>query len=299
MDNLRGRIELQSSAVRDLKKEMDDSKKDFVSIDKINVLKIKLGGLMEELKASERVEAKLKELEKKAADKAQVSESLEELKNQLDAVEDKATLSASAAKLDKLINEMNEEFIKVRESVRGIEEKGGSIVKDRFARLEADSGRRMTVVEKKLGLIIEEMKKKPAKQEINQLLRDVNSEFNEIRNQLDQVAILRNDLKSMRREKAGRIRVNEEFSRINSEIDSMKSQIASLKRGKAARQQGPGGRSLYFLANSLIVLAFIILGASIVLFFMGRDGLMDYFIYSSIGSFMLGILLRVFLVLKG
>lgn len=303
MGDLRVKLEFQLTALKETKKEFEDSKKDFVGIDKINVLKIKIGDLKEELKIVERLENRLKEIEKNAADREQTEAKINEIKDQLDAVEKISSASASKNRLEKLVKEMNEAFSQIKSSISDIEERGGSVVRERLHKIDHDIDRKIAATANKSNVLLEEIKKYPTKQDINRLLREINGEFDSLKEQLEEVKLLRNDLKNMRREKVGKKSLEEQFVIINGEIGNLKMSVEEMrKKGfkfKNANGESRGKRfNFYFFANFLIVLAFILLGASLALFFTGHEGYMDYLIYGAIASFVLGVLTRIVMVIK-
>ena len=300
INGLKGKLEFHLTAMKEMKKEFDDSKKDFVGIDKINVLKIKIGDLREELKIVERLENRLKEIEKKAADREELEIKISEIKDQLDAIEKISGDSASNAKLERLVREVNDNFSQIKGIINDIEERGGSIVRERMGKIEHDIEKKIANVGNKSNILLEEIKKYPTKQEINKLLREVNKEFDEVKEQLEEVKILRNDLKTVRREKIGRRSFEEQLGNINKEIEDMKSQMSRIKRGfKGANDREKKRKfNFYFFANFLIILAFVLLGVSLALFFTENEQYMDYLIYASIASFVLGVLTRIVLVVK-
>lgn len=297
IDGLKGKLEFQLAAMKDMKKELDDSKNDFVTVDKINILKIKIGDIMESLKAMERLDKKINDVQSMSSSREQTENSLDEIRAKLDSVEKKAKSAIADSKFGKLVREMNEEFSKLRNSVKDVEEKGGSIVKDRLGKLEQELNRRIFSIEEKLSLLGSDLRKRPAKQEINQLLRSVNSEFDSIKEQLDDVRILRNDLKTIRRDKLNKASFEQQIIEIRGEMGNLKSAIENIRRSRRIEERK--GISIYFIANILIALAFVLLGASLVLFFTGSESYMDYFIYGAIASFVLGLIMRVIAVFRG
>ena len=164
MGDLRGKLELQLTALKETKKELEDSKKDFVGIDKINVLKIKIGDLKEELKIVERLENRLKEIEKNAADREQTEAKINEIKDQLDAVEKVSSASASKNRLEKLVKEVNETFSQIKNAIHDIEERGGSVVRERLQRVDHDIDRKIAAAANKSNVLLEEIRKYPTKQ---------------------------------------------------------------------------------------------------------------------------------------
>ncbi|PIN87115.1 hypothetical protein COV19_01310 [Candidatus Woesearchaeota archaeon CG10_big_fil_rev_8_21_14_0_10_44_13] len=303
--DIKGKLEMQLGSLKEVKKEVDDSKKDFVGIDKINALKIKIGDLREELKAVERLEKKLNEIEAKAAEKEKTEAKLDEIEGKIESIEKVSKAASPDSKVDKLVKEINGEFADLRKAVREVENKGGSIVDDKFTKLENDVNKRTLSISNKLSMFMEEQKKYPTKQEINQLLRMMNREFDDIKEKIDEIGIVKNDLKNMRREKVGKRFFEQQFVSLNGEIGNLKSEIEYLKRkgfkaaGKSSEKGERKAFNFYFLANFLIVLAFILLGVSLLLFFIGRDAYMDYLIYGAIISFVIGVLMRIVLVIRG
>lgn len=302
MDDIKGKVEFQLAALKDMKKEFETSKNDFVTTDKINVLKIKVGDLREELKAVERLETRLREIEKKAADKEQTKIKIDELKDHIDSVEKTSKDAATGAKVEKLVREINDEFGRLRKSVKTIEEKGGSIVRDKLGKLEFDINKKTVSLGNKINLIADEIKKYPAKQEINSLLRDINREFDEVKDSFEELRILRNDLKTVRREKLGKAYFEQQLEKLNSEMQELRTGIKELRKTGSRKEPVNKNKkrkfNFYLFANIMIVLAFVLLGASLVLFFTDREGLMDYFIYGAIASFLIGVLTRIVVVMR-
>ena len=105
----------------------------------------------------------------------------------------------------------------------------------------------------------------------------------------------------MRREKVGKRSLEEQLVIINGEIGNLKMGVEELrKRGFRGKNANGEGRrfNFYFFANFLIILAFVLLGISLALFFTENEQYMDYLIYASIASFVLGVLTRIVMVIK-
>ncbi|MFO8016881.1 MAG: hypothetical protein R6U32_07315 [Candidatus Woesearchaeota archaeon] len=321
MEELRVKMDFQLNGLKELKKDLEESKKDFIGVEKLNVLKVKIGDMMEEIKRVERLDKRLKELEKKAADKEQLKTSFEELKNKIDSVEKASNNAATSERLEKLIKEVNDEFASLRKSIKNIEEKGGSIVRDKLGRLEYDFNKKTAALGSRMNSLSDEMGKRPSKQEINQLLRDVNKEFDDLKESAGEIEAVKKDLKTVRREKLGKPYFEQQLEKLNSDIAGLKEELKEARREakqsakaskkaerkaekEAGRKENAKGKSgsrrftPYMFANMMIILAFMLLAAALVFFFTGNFTYMDHMIYAAVALFMIGIITRIIVVFR-
>jgi len=311
--NLDQRLSFQLNSLKEMKKELEDSQKDFVTIDKINIIKIKIGDLKEELKALYRIEKELKETKDKSADKDKTDKEIDEIKKQLDSAEKTLKTIVTDNKFQKLVDEINSEFKEIRKSIHSVEEKGGSIVKGKLSKLEKDADEkynllnnkididlknRYNVINKKMEFVMDELQNRTTKQQVNQLVRDVNKEFDSVKEVLYDIQMLKKDLKNVRRDKLGKAYFEQQIEGLKQEIEKLRRKSGQKESGK---EKGWLRRifSVYFFANLFIVLAFISLAASLAMYLIDLPGLMDYFIYTAVGLFILGIILRVIVVIRG
>ncbi|MBW2966954.1 hypothetical protein KY362_00550 [Candidatus Woesearchaeota archaeon] len=171
--------------IAEVGREVKDSQADFVTVDKFNILKIKIGELNENMKKVWDIEKKLEDVDRKSVaadefDKQNVSTAneLEKLRQDLD------ELDSSAATEDQtkdLVRDINEEFDKIKKAIEELRS-----IKDTITRAELEKRteklyRQADDLGDGLDKLKADLKTKVSLSQVEALVNDVNSEFDRLK----------------------------------------------------------------------------------------------------------------------
>ncbi len=358
MDDVNEKLHLFQNSLAEAKKKMDDSRKDFVTVDKLNALKIKIADVKEDIKRLDRAEEQLKKINEKLVDrdkfeaeKQNINERLDELKNQADLTEKTSRSAVTEARLKQFAKEMSAEINRMTDRIELYGKKGGEIVDEIAEKLRKEtdrkvkeqddkvnakqaglkedvkkiveserkeSGKRMAKLMEGLNKAREEQKSLVSRSQMSEILRDVNREFDSIKDDVEDLKTLNKEIKQIRKDKLSKAyfeqqaeelssRMNDmeerlkelgnevkENSKLNRDVKALDAKVAKL-RGKP---EGKRGFSILTAANVLIVLAFALLAASLALYFTGRNYYMNYLIAGAVVSFVAGMAVRIVSVIR-
>jgi prefoldin subunit 5 len=310
IQSVREEHHILTSNLRKLNASLDGIKKDFVPTSTLNVLKIQLGTVREELKNVEKLHAKIQSWEKGLVKKEEVDNHLREVKSELISLDKKIQQSVKATKLDKLVEEMNDEFSQVRKDVENVEGKGGKVAHKRIQHLKSQLNSLLEEVKSELTHARQEHTKFVKKQQVNALLADVNTEFNSVKEEIEH---LRESITQVRQRKVITPKAfDEKFEELNFDIKTLIGEVNELrdnvrmtpeakKKVKEVKAElkhldvkTGGGKSKLVKASSFfIVLAFLGIAASIGLYLEGMNGWINLSLIISLILFVIGIILRV------
>jgi|GEM_PF-3965775 len=199
MNALREGMHQQGIKISEIKHGLKDDLTDTVTVDKFNILKIKVGELNEELKKVWELEKALEDMEKKGVTASEFNNStkeisceIAEMKKELKALNDN---TATEEQIKGLVKDVNSEFDAVK---RGIEEL--RLIKDTITKAE---------LEKRTD-------------ELNRRSEKLNDEFD----------MLKSEVKAGLKGKIDAVAVEGLVNDINSEFDDLKVMIAKVKEGE-------------------------------------------------------------------
>jgi DNA repair exonuclease SbcCD ATPase subunit len=331
MDEIKGEIRSSQIAnvtsAKELRQEIEGLKQQFVSVDKFNLLKIRMAELGEQFRRIDKVEKAVKEAEDRATDVTRLSKALDDLKAEMGQVDKTAKAAVTEGQMRKLVEEINAEFDAVKADVSRIEGKGGKVADLRIARFSEQVEAKLDELRAKtqrLQEVTAEQVKRPA---VDALVGDINGEFDRVKDSVerlhDDLKRMRDDIKEIRREAALKDDVEEQLKQLRKTMTSLRSDMRDAPRSmvfpdekpktmlkeafaklgkrkeKVVVMDEPRPRSrLLTLSTIVIVLSFLGLAASVGVFFLGFSEAMDYLIVASIVLFVLGIILRVTALVK-
>ncbi len=323
---------------KEIRNEVVSIKENFTSKDKFNVLKIKLGGLNEDMKKLGKVEKDLDKLKETSAKKDNVEKQLSEFKKDLKAMDKQVETAATEKQLAKLIEEVNSEFDLVKDDLNKLDKKGGKAAE---LMVERDREKNQVVIDE-LKAKIQGMKQSLnhtiKKSSVESLVGDINVEFDDVKENIETVESdikhMATEIKSLQKEAAMKKRVDEKFKEVRVEMGDLKAELEEefLKTRKLIKKldikssatpdkknkedlkkelmkaykikpsktaEGKKkGKGLLITSNILIALAFASLGGSIVTYFLDYIKTMDICIIAAIALFVVGVVMRVVAIMR-
>ncbi len=324
MDEIK--TEIRSSQVtnvayaKELHQEIESFKQQFVTVDKFNIIKIRLAEFGEHLRRLDKAERTIQDLDYKTGAIAKLSKSLDDLRTEVGNVNTAARAAMTEGQMRKLVEEINTEFNTVRATIAGIEDKGGKVADQRIERFSEQVDGNLEELRTRVQRLQDVTADHVKRSSVETLIADVNAEFDRIKDSVQKVRDdtkgLRDDLKDLRREVALKDDIEDQFKQLRKiasvSRDLPKSMVfpesgksrtvlkeALMKLGRRREKvvvmdepSRPRGKLL--LASTIIIaLSFLGLAGSVAAFFLDYGVLMDYLIVASIAVFILGIILRV------
>ncbi|MBU0535764.1 MAG: hypothetical protein KKE20_02275 [Nanoarchaeota archaeon] len=363
MNSLKDSIYLMQNSVDDNRKNLENAKKDFITVDKLNSFKIKLADMNEDVKRFYRIEAYVKKIDERLIDKDKFEaekeknrEAINELKNSLQVVEKISKGTVTETRLKQLAKEVSAEINEMLKKLEGFEKKGGDVADKISEKIKSDNDKRVQdldqkfstaagmlkeAVEKKtldtidenkrllekerketdrkmlklldgINKIREENSKLVTKNQMNEVLRRVNAEFDSVKENIEDLKIQGKDIKQLRKDKLNKASFEQSMTEISKRVADLQDETNKLREevkigikvqkdfnSMMKKTVKPKQRIINILtaANIFIVLAFLLLGVSLGMYFLQMP-YMNYAIIGAIVFFVAGIIIRIISVIR-
>ena len=185
MLNLHETQSQQLTSTREIKSMIESMKSNFVSIDKFNLLKIKIAELNENLKKLWDLDKKVVELDAKTVAEADFDQQASEWENEFEKIrQDISSVkekSSTETQLKKLVQDINDEFDKVKENIDQVRNIKNTITKGELDKPTDILNSQADDVRKGLKKAEKEIKNKVGVKQVEELITDINSEFDEVK----------------------------------------------------------------------------------------------------------------------
>ena len=242
MDRLKDTLAVNVHSTSELSREIGDLRKESVSAEKLNVVRIKIGGLNEDIKRLnsvysefradsggklDMIDRTLKNLGETAARKINVNDSIEELKKSIESVRRSNTNLVSKSGMERLVREINSEFENTRKEMDIVSLNGGRVVEKKmlearkeFRKFREDTGNEILLLKNEHAKNAKDLEKKAGQLKI---------EFDAAKKELEKrTEKYRKELSAFvkRKQIEGLVEdVNGEFNELRKDIDRLSSSI--------------------------------------------------------------------------
>ncbi|MBW2999919.1 hypothetical protein KY339_04550, partial [Candidatus Woesearchaeota archaeon] len=227
----------QSSQIREskkLKQELGEMTKNFVSVDKFNVLKIKIGDLNEDIKEALRIkddmksfdqenQKRLKELkkeQKELVEEEKVKRNIElgHIKERLQEAERLGKEAVPKTQAKKLIDDLNSEFDGVKQNIKVLEKSGGAAVKEELETFRQKLDKKVTSINQKLDGMLKDKEDFVKRKQVEDLIKDINLEFDQLKERFEEIVNAIEKLVPRQEFETVTANVNLEFKKLESTL---------------------------------------------------------------------------------
>lgn len=185
MTTIKENLHQQGIKLAETKQTMKDSKADFVTIDKFNILKIKIGELNEGVKKLWDLEKKLEDIDRKAVSASEFDKQAVAWETEFKKInQDLSELQKTATTEDQtktLVSDINSEFTKVKKAIEELRSIKDTITRDELDKRSEKLNSRADKVEKEFKALKAQSKTNVSMSQVEGLVRDINSEFDEVK----------------------------------------------------------------------------------------------------------------------
>ncbi len=225
MQDIKLSLNAQAEQNAQIRKELDDTKISSVSGDKLNVLKIKIGEMSEELNKVSDMEKQIKTFDA-AGSKKSVLKEIDTLNAKLIALnmklDDTSKHAVTETQLKTLVAQLNGELNKLSQEVRAIEFKDDLVERKELNHYADKIAKRFDATQEHINDVRKTLKSYVDKDEMKRLLDEVNTGLDSIKR--DVVTVNKNAAAFVKGTEVQSVLKN-----INNEFDKVAHEIAALK----------------------------------------------------------------------
>ncbi len=339
MLDLKSSINVQAHDLRELKQNQEALRGEFVTADKLNLVKIRIGELNESLKRIWGIEEQIKALEDKIVSKAFVNQQVDGVAIKVNDIKGKLesfTKSyVSEMQIKKLLEDLNKELNSLRSNIEEVKTIKDTISQRTMEKVAFKLNSKIEDVRSQFGALssdvkssIEELRKAHqnlvSENQINDLLNDINEEFDKVKEVLYQnnnaIEQLRENAASS--EKSIKSSFKRDIEQMNSRLLLLQNDMGEARRvqnapvySAPAKKSAKGkketpqieikqvpvkrpARKIKFFANLLISVAFVSFILSITAFVVDNPSFSDNLAVVAVVTFAAGILLRFMVYMR-
>ncbi|MFQ5474582.1 MAG: hypothetical protein ACE5DM_01980 [Candidatus Nanoarchaeia archaeon] len=217
----------QLAQINEARQTILNVKNDLVTIDKFNVLKIKIGELNDNMKKLWEIDKKLIEVDAKALSEADFDRQASEWENEFekmrqDIVEMRKT-GVDEKQLNKLVQDLNEEFDSIKDHLDELRRLKDTITSGELEKRSQTIARELDDLRSEFYRMHKSSESMLTEKQAAALIKDVNSEFDDVKHNL---ASIESDMKACAKSND----LKREAIRIDGKIQAILQQVAGIKK---------------------------------------------------------------------
>lgn len=268
---------------RETYQTIEDLRKEAVTTEKFNILKIYLHQIREELKKTEQLHDQVRRLQEHQATKQDLGKAFAELSTTLQRTDHLAKNAVTQGQFRKLVGEINQEIGHIKDDMTSIETKGGKVVEVRIERFRATFQENLDELKQLVTKYHQETETLMKKRTAEGLVQDINKEFNALKSVTEQLS-------------AQAQQTDDRLRRLRKKVygsDTETGEGAMTARQQFQQRFQKGRNSWKTSSTASIALAFASLITSVALYTANALEYVDWFVIIAIILFVLGIGLRM------
>lgn len=238
----------QLLTVYQIKQELEKIKEDYASKDKLNVLKIKIGEINNNLKKLWDLENEIKRLENKTVTNSQfdvkmieinaaMNKKIQEINKAIEDFKEKARQLVGKEQIKNLLAEINEEFNLVHKELSEIRNIKETITARELEKKASQLNARIDLLAREILNTNKRLAKCPTNAQMQTLIAQINSEFDEIRKNFAEIEKLKKYLKFIDDEAVRKEHLDKSIAGLSSEISSFRKELDNIKGNMLKRNE--------------------------------------------------------------
>ena len=209
---------------------------------------------------------------------------------------------ANLSELKNLVSDVNAEFDYVKSKIESAKKENYNEINSKFNNFSAKIENYVKDSKNTIEKFDKEMKLKATAEQFKGLSKDMDKNINELNSKIsknkEELRFVQENYVTSKNFKMAVKDLERKYDDMNNRLYDIKSVKNKGFKVEFRKVNEEPFRKTKILANILITVSFLLLGASIVSFFMDQPALMDYSLFSAIGLFVLGLATRMFVTWK-
>ncbi|MBI2147092.1 hypothetical protein HYU19_01285 [Candidatus Woesearchaeota archaeon] len=289
---------------RDTRKNLEGLRKDAITNEKFNILRIYLNEVKQELKKAEQLQQSIDGIRTDYLSKKDFQAYAAELLQQLRRVERVAKQATPQEEFRKLAAEVNTELDHVKEDMAGVENRGGKVVDARIDHFMESFNNKVAELKQQVAQYRDETSRFIKKSHVEELVHDINTEFNTLKQVVEELVLLQRDAEEKIQRLRKRLREEEEQGKagmmagtrgkgtsLSRTPSSRAAANVMFKTGNEQESASPSWRWLKACGGVLIALSFASIAGSIGAYAANKLAWIDWLVASAVILFAVGTVL--------
>jgi|GEM_PF-6884855 len=209
---------------------------------------------------------------------------------------------ANLSELKNLVSDVNAEFDYVKSKIESAKKENYNEINSKFNNFSAKIENYVKESKNTIEKFDKELKSKATAEQLKSLSKDMDKGLNELNSKLsknkEELRFVQENYVTTKNFKMAVKDLERKYDDMNNRLYDAKSAKNKGIKVEFRKVTGEPFRKTKILANILITVSFLLLGASIACFFMDQPALMDYSLFSAIGLFVIGLATRMFVTWK-